>query len=102
MILANAIEPHIAQLSMQMYACCIVQKVILLASVSSQLLITLQAIEYILPDQQITIMKELELHVLKCIKNTNSNHVGLALYTMTSPVSNCKPGHAKTYRVCAC
>jgi len=101
MILANAIEPHIAQLSMQMYACCIVQKVILLASVSSWLLIALQAIKYILPNQQIAIVKELEPHVLKCVKDANGNHVGLALYTMTSPVSDCEPGRAKTYRVCA-
>jgi hypothetical protein len=62
-----------------------------------RLLIALQAIEYIL----IAIVKELEPHVLKCIKDANGNHVGLALYTMTSPVSDCEPGRAKTYRVCA-
>jgi pumilio RNA-binding family len=86
---------------MQMYACRVVQKVILLASVSYRLLIALQAIEYILPDQQIAIVKELEPHVLKCVKDANGNHVGLALYTMTSPVSDCEPGRAKTYRACA-
>jgi pumilio RNA-binding family len=69
-VLANVIEPHLAQLSVQMYACRVVHKVILLASVSSPLLIALQAIKYILPDQQITIVKELELHVLKCVITT--------------------------------
>ena len=85
-ILANAIEPHIAQLSVQMYACRVVQKVILLASVSCQVLIALQAIEYILPEQQIAIVKELEPHVLKCVKDANGNHVSLALYTMPLPL----------------
>jgi pumilio RNA-binding family len=67
-----------------MYACRVVQKVIPLASVSSRPLIVLQAIEYILPEQQVAIVKELEPHVLKCVKDANGNHVGLALYTMSS------------------
>jgi pumilio RNA-binding family len=82
--LANAIEPHIAQLSVQMYACRVVQKVILLSSVSSRLLIALQAIEYILPEQQVAIVKELEPHVLKCVKDANGNHVGLVYNVLTS------------------
>jgi pumilio RNA-binding family len=87
-ILANAIEPHIAQLSVQMYACRVVQKVISLVTVSYRLLIALQAIEYILPEQQIAIVKELEPHLLKCVKDANGNHVGLALYTMSSALSD--------------
>ncbi len=43
---------------------------------------TLQAIEYILPEQQIAIVKELEPHVLKCVKDANGNHVGFTLYTV--------------------
>lgn len=82
--MANAIEPHIAQLSVQMYACRVVQKVILLSSVSSRLLIALQAIEYILPEQQVAIVKELEPHVLKCVKDANGNHVGLVYNVLTS------------------
>jgi pumilio RNA-binding family len=87
-ILANAIEPHIAQLSVQMYACRVVQKVIvLLVKISPRLLTTSQAIEYILPEQQIAIVKELEPHVLKCVKDANGNHVSLALSTM-APLSH--------------
>jgi pumilio RNA-binding family len=78
-MLANAIEPHIAQLSVQMYACRVVQKVILLAGLSHRSLSMLQAIEYILPEQQIAIVRELEPHVLKCVKDANGNHVCLAL-----------------------
>ena len=73
-----------------MYACRVVQKVISLASVSYRVLIALQAIEYILPEQQIAIVKELEPHVLKCVKDANGNHVSLALYTMPLPLSDHK------------
>ena len=39
------------------------------------LLTVQQAIEYILPEQQIAIVRELEPHVLKCVKDANGNHV---------------------------
>jgi pumilio RNA-binding family len=85
--LANAIEPHIAQLSVQMYACRVVQKVMFSSiRVSIGFLIVLQAIEYILPEQQIAIVKELEPHVLKCVKDANGNHVGLALLYDVPPI----------------
>lgn len=58
----------------------------LLANMSRRLLNALQAIEYILPEQQIAIVKELEPHVLKCVKDANGNHVGLSLYSM-APLS---------------
>lgn len=85
-----------------MYACRVVQKVILLllASVSSRILIALQAIEYILPEQQVAIVKELEPHVLKCVKDANGNHVGLALFTVPSVYLIENPGRAKTHRAC--
>lgn len=35
-----------------------------------------QAIEYILPDQQAVFVRELDVHVLKCVKDANGNHVG--------------------------
>jgi pumilio RNA-binding family len=47
----------------------------------------LQAIEFILPEQQIAIVKELEPHVLKCVKDANGNHVGLTSYTMVPSFS---------------
>jgi hypothetical protein len=54
--------------------------------VSSRLLIALQAIEYILPEQQVAIVKELEPHVLKCVKDANGNHVGLALSSVLTSI----------------
>ena len=37
-------------------------------------IISSQAVEYILPDQQGAFVKELESHVLKCVKDANGNH----------------------------
>lgn len=34
-----------------------------------------QAVEYVLPDQQAAFVKELDAHVLKCVKDANGNHV---------------------------
>jgi pumilio RNA-binding family len=34
-----------------------------------------QAVEYILPDQQAIFVRELDVHVLKCVKDANGNHV---------------------------
>lgn len=34
-----------------------------------------KAVEYILPEQQAIIVRELEPHVLKCVKDANGNHV---------------------------
>ena len=48
-----------------------------LAGVSPRFLIALQAIEYTLPEQQVAIVKELEPHVFKCVKDANGNHVSL-------------------------
>jgi len=58
-MLANTMEGHILALSLQMYGCRVVQK----------------AIEFVLPEQQATIVKELEPHVLRCVKDANGNHV---------------------------
>lgn len=70
-------EGHILPLSLQMYGCRVVQKVVIIApwhSVSNRLLRS-QAIEYILPDQQAAFVRELDAHVLKCVKDANGNHV---------------------------
>ncbi|KAF8894634.1 armadillo-type protein [Infundibulicybe gibba] len=44
-----------------------------------------QAVEYILPDQQGTFVKELDAHVLKCVKDANGNHVIQKLIERVSP-----------------
>lgn len=69
-------EGHVLPLSLQMYGCRVVQKVV--CFLDQQLLptlISLQAIEYILPDQQAAYVRELDAHVLKCVKDANGNHV---------------------------
>ncbi|KNZ71768.1 Pumilio like protein [Termitomyces sp. J132] len=57
--LAQTMEGRIHGLSQQMYGCRVVQK----------------AIEFVLPEQQTTFIKELEPHILKCVKDPNGNHV---------------------------
>ncbi|PQE16125.1 pumilio domain-containing protein [Rutstroemia sp. NJR-2017a BBW] len=47
------------ELSMQMYGCRVVQK----------------ALEHVLDDQQVELIKELEVDVLKCVEDQNGNHV---------------------------
>jgi predicted regulator of amino acid metabolism with ACT domain len=56
----NVMDGHILQLSLQTYGCRVVQK----------------AVENILLDQQVSIVKELEHHAIKCVKVSNGNHVG--------------------------
>jgi hypothetical protein len=34
-----------------------------------------QAIEFILPDQQSAFVRELESHIMRCVKDSNGNHV---------------------------
>ena len=57
--LAGIMEGHLVSLSLQMYGCRVVQK----------------AIEYILPEQQRSFVRELEPHVLRLVKDANGNHV---------------------------
>lgn len=74
--LVNVMEGHILALSLQMYGCRVVQKVIsLLAYVFFSDMTLEQAIEYILPEQQGMFIRELEPYVLKCVKDSNGNHV---------------------------
>lgn len=57
--MANVLEGHVLQLSLQMYGCRVVQK----------------ALEYVLVDQQVRLIRELDGHVLKCARDAQSNHV---------------------------
>lgn len=47
----------------------------MLPSIFLELDLTGQALEHILTDQQALLVKELEHHVLKCVKDQNGNHV---------------------------
>ncbi|KAF8495613.1 armadillo-type protein [Gautieria morchelliformis] len=58
-VLANAMEGHILALSLQMYGCRVVQKG--------------------------GLVKELDVHVLKCVKDANGNHVIQKLIERVSP-----------------
>lgn len=78
-VLANTMEGHVLPLSLQMYGCRVVQKVrshqirLDLDAMANK---SIQAVEYILPDHQGTFVKELDAHVLRCVKDANGNHVG--------------------------
>lgn len=68
--MANVLEGHVLQLSLQMYGCRVVQK----------------ALEYVLVDQQVRLIKELDGHVLKCARDAQSNHVIQVSHVMTRSV----------------
>lgn len=40
-----------------------------------------QAIEHILPEQQVLFVQELGPNVLRCVKDANGNHVSVSTYT---------------------
>jgi pumilio RNA-binding family len=62
-----------------MYGCRVVQKVISQLHNILNLIHDHQAIEYILPEQQAMFIRELEPYVLKCVKDSNGNHVCFVL-----------------------
>lgn len=78
-VLASTMEGHVLGLSLQMYGCRVVQKVCIqyyCAIFPSDFVVGQpQAVEYILPDQQGTFVKELDAYVLRCVKDANGNHV---------------------------
>jgi mRNA-binding protein PUF3 len=78
-ILANQMKGHIMTLSMQMYGCRVVQKVMCCppcpGPVEIALTVDYKALEHVLVDQQASIVKELENYVLKSVKDQNGNHV---------------------------
>ena len=47
-----------------------------------------QAIECILPEQQGAFVRELEAHVLKCVKDANGNHVSIVCLVVVGPADN--------------
>ena len=57
--LAGEIKGNVYQLAMQMYGCRVIQK----------------SLESILDEEKVCIVRELEDHVLKCVKDQNGNHV---------------------------
>ncbi|KAJ7910989.1 armadillo-type protein [Mycena leptocephala] len=58
-MLANIMAGHVLFLSCNLYGCRVVQ----------------QAIQSILPEQQDSFVRELEPHILRCVKDRNGNHV---------------------------
>jgi len=60
--LGTVLEGHVLNLSLQMYGCRVIQK----------LLLALEVIDY---DQKSRLVRELEGHVMKCVKDQNGNHV---------------------------
>ncbi|KFX96944.1 hypothetical protein O988_05098 [Pseudogymnoascus sp. VKM F-3808] len=54
-VLAEIMKNHVVELSLQMYGCRVVQK----------------ALEHVLADQQAELVKELQVDVLKCVKDQN-------------------------------
>lgn len=38
--------------------------------------LVVQALEYIRPEQQATLVRELNAYILRCVKDSNGNHVG--------------------------
>lgn len=75
-VLAEQMKNHVMELSMQMYGCRVVQKV----SRPSTSTISIankyhQALEHVLADQQAELVEELQVDVLKCVKDQNGNHV---------------------------
>ena len=90
-MLANTIASHILTLSLQMYGSRVVQKVFLMCSTYLVQLIHCQAIEYILPEQQARFIKELDNHVMKCVKDLCDNHVSFGvIVSMTCIILNCR------------
>ena len=77
--MANVLEGHVLQLSLQMYGCRVVQKVRYPHSCGELLKTDIgglaQALEYVLVDQQVKLIRELDGHVLKCARDAQSNHV---------------------------
>jgi len=61
-LLGCELEGHVLSLSLQMYGCRVIQKL-------------LQALDMIDVNQQTRLVSELEGHVIKCVKDQNGNHV---------------------------
>ncbi|KAJ6502502.1 armadillo-type protein [Mycena sanguinolenta] len=67
--LANAMEGNVVYLSCNLYGCRVVQ----------------MAIQSILSEQQASFIRELEPHVMRCVKDSNGNHVIQKIIERVSP-----------------
>jgi mRNA-binding protein PUF3 len=74
-LLANTMKGHISELSTNTYGCRVVQKVRLNCTYSCTQSNNQQALEHVLTEQQIELIRELQKEVLYCVKNANGNHV---------------------------
>lgn len=91
-------EGHILTLSLQMYGCRVVQKVsTVLGRQLLQTYIASKAVEFVLPEQQSSFVKELDAHVLKCVKDANGNHVCQEYYVSRNNVLMTTIGHSEAH-----
>ncbi|KAJ7235469.1 armadillo-type protein [Mycena haematopus] len=67
--LATAMEGNVFYLSCHLYACRVVQ----------------MAIQSILPEQQASFVRELEPHIMRCVQDSNGNHVIQKIIERVSP-----------------
>lgn len=70
--LAKKMENHVLPLSMQMYGCRVSQ---FLASGADWRQVVQKALEHVLLPQREILIRELEPHILNCVKSSNANHV---------------------------
>ncbi|KAG7254936.1 hypothetical protein CRUP_024682, partial [Coryphaenoides rupestris] len=73
--LAERIRGHVLSLALQMYGCRVIQK----------------ALEFIPSEQQVIseMVRELDGHVLKCVKDQNGNHVSEMVRELDGHVLKC-------------
>jgi mRNA-binding protein PUF3 len=74
-VLAEQMRHHVMDLSLQMYGCRVVQKVLSPQFKCRFHMLTTQALEHVLADQQVELVSELQADVLRCVKDQNGNHV---------------------------
>lgn len=78
-LLLNCMLGHVPTLSVEMYGCRVIQKVWNLHLHMAIRIdeVQLKAVDDITPEEQSLIVRELEPHVLRCVKDANGNHVSL-------------------------
>ncbi|KAK6065758.1 hypothetical protein SCUP234_12433 [Seiridium cupressi] len=88
-ILAREMNGKVAELSTQMYACRVVQKVIHLQGFLAEELelISQQALEHVLVDQQAEIVEELKPDMMRILKDQNGNHVVQKIISLVPQMS---------------
>ncbi|KAK4684287.1 pumilio RNA-binding family, partial [Tremellales sp. Uapishka_1] len=94
--LAKKMEGHVLDLSMQMYGCRVSPFYAKMGQLDERHEQVVQkAMEHVLVAQRAVLIKELEPHVLECVKSSNANHVIQRLITLGPPesISNAFLGH---------